>query len=435
LSGVTRLLFAPAALSAVEDYIFAFNLLKTIFGFVLGFWWIYSPILLFIGVYNIFELYNRTKYLLSQEWVLLEIKIPKDLHKSPKAAEQIFATLHGIYLPVKWYFRFFQGKVPDWFSLELAGVNGDVHFYIRTLKQYKSFVESQIYAQYPEAEIVESEDYLNTLPWPIPNDQYDLWGAEFILNKEDAYPIRTYPEFEEKSTSPDDVKRIDPLASVIESISTLTPGEVLGIQILIRPTGDAWVKKGMELVDKLMGKTSPASSEKNIIGDIIHGIDSFIFGPTEAVEQKRPEEKRKDLSPGTQEVLKAMEKSFLKLGYETGIRFIYAAPKDRFLPSNISAVSGFFKQYSTSTLNGFKINANAMTVGRGLFKKNDTYIKKVRIYRRFRERSFLNLNKYFVLNVEELATIYHFPDRGVKAPFLPRIEAKKGEPPVGLPTA
>jgi hypothetical protein len=38
-----------------------------------------------------------------------------------------------------------------------------------------------------------------------------------------------------------------------------------------------------------------------------------------------------------------------------------------------------------------------------------------------------------ILNTEELATIYHFPTKMVEAPMVHRIEAKKGEPPAGLP--
>jgi len=69
---------------------------------------------------------------------------------------------------------------------------------------------------------------------------------------------------------------------------------------------------------------------------------------------------------------------------------------------------------------------------KGLFKKSREYRKKMFLFRNYATRK--KPLKEFVLNIEELATIYHFPDVGVRAPLLPRVEAKKGEPPVGLPT-
>ena len=41
----------------------------------------------------------------------------------------------------------------------------------------------------------------------------------------------------------------------------------------------------------------------------------------------------------------------------------------------------------------------------------------------------------FTLNIEELATIYHFPGGVVTTLSMPRVEAKKGGPPVNLPFA
>ena len=90
-------------------------------------------------------------------------------------------------------------------------------------------VQSQIYAQYPDSEITEvAEDYVNLLSASLPDDTNDLFGSEIILSKEDYYPIRTYPEFEEKSSGPDYVKRIDPLASLAEVLSSLEVGEFIG---------------------------------------------------------------------------------------------------------------------------------------------------------------------------------------------------------------
>lgn len=349
--------------------------------------------------------------------------------------EQIFAGLHGIYTGgVKWHEALFKGKMPDWFSLEIMGKGGETHFYIRTLSKYRNLVESQIYAQYPEAEIFEATDYTNDVPLHIPDQKHDLWGAELILNKEDAYPIRTYPDFEEKSASLGDVKRIDPLASLSELFSTLHPEEQIWIQMIVNPTGDDWIKRGQAVIDKIMGK-AVAPPAGNFVSDAIFAIDKAISGlgpaPAEGADKKEVKKEKVDLSPGKQDALKAIEKSFDKLGYEAGIRFIYLGYKDNFHQAHVAGVMGAFKQFASQNLNGFKPNPNTITAAKGLRKKSKILLRKQAIFQGFRERKMMPTR--YVLNTEELATIFHFPDVGVKSPLLPRVEAKKGEPPVGLP--
>src|SRR3989344_5925541 len=146
-------------------FVLILNSFKTVFSLLLSFWWVYLPILLFYIAYFSLLNYTSLKYRLSLEWVLLEVLIPKEVRKSPKAMEQVFAGLHGVYaIPVRWHQTVFKGKVPDWFSFEMVGRAGETHFYIRTFSKYRNLVESQIYAQYPTAEVIEAVDYINDTP-------------------------------------------------------------------------------------------------------------------------------------------------------------------------------------------------------------------------------------------------------------------------------
>ena len=201
----------------------------------LEYWWFIPPVALFFIFRGLQLDYVRTKYINSLKWILLEIKIPKEVVKTPKAMEQIFAGLHGTEGAPNFVEKWFKGEVPDWFSLEIIGKGGDVHFLIRTLENYRNLVEAQIYAQYPDAEIAEVEDYINILPKKIPSDDYDIWGTELLLTKEDAYPIRTYLYFFEAAK---EEERIDPLASLSEILSSLSSDEHIWIQILISATDD-----------------------------------------------------------------------------------------------------------------------------------------------------------------------------------------------------
>ena len=411
----------------VESITLTLDSLQIVYDLFIGFWWLYLPVLLFFAWIISLETHNRLKYLASLEWVLLEIRVPREVNKSPKGMEQVFAALFGIFLgPVRWQDKFFKGKVPEWFSFEIAGTGGEIHFYARTQTKYRNLVESQIYAQYPDAELKEAEDYLSVLPPFLPNDEYDLWGGEEILSKEDAYPIRTYPEFEEKGTGPDIVKRIDPVASLAETIATLEYKEYIVIQLLFRPMGDDWFKKGQVVVDKLMGKKP--KFKQDLLAKTVFGIDQLLGGASAKKEESKDKEQ---LSPGKQDVLKAVEHSFTKLGFEAGIRLAYIFPKNMFHITHLAALNGAFKQFASPALNSFKLNKLTTPPIRGFLYKQKAYRRKVFMYRKLRERLFVK--KPIILTTEELATVYHFPDVSVKSPLLPRVEAKKGEPPFGLP--
>src|SRR3990167_9570601 len=294
-----------------DQFSFILDTLYSAFFLFVAYWWVYLPILLFITLMGAYEFYTKLKYIKAIKWVLLEIRIPQDPGKSPKATEQIFASLHGtLPPPVKWRDKFLKGKMVDWVSLEIVGIGGEIHFYIRTQEQYKKLVQSQIYAQYPDSEITEVyEDYVNLLPPSLPNDTNDLFGSEMILSQEDYYPIRTYPEFEEKSSGPDYVKRVDPLASLAEVMSSLEAGEFLGVQLIIRPARESWVKKGQEEIDKLQGKKPKVGS--NLLSDLVFEIDKLIPGHLEvAKEDKKPEQAQ--LTSGKQEAIKAAERKMSK---------------------------------------------------------------------------------------------------------------------------
>jgi len=414
----------------LDSFLLILNTFKTVFSILISIWWLYLPVFLFLLSYLAVKNYTNLRYRLSLEWTLLEIKLPKENRKSPKAMEQIFAGLHGVYtIKTKWHKAFFNGEMLPWFSFEIIGKGGEIHFYIRTQTKYKNVVEAQVYGQYPEAEVVEVADYINDMPLYLPDDKYDLWGTELILNKEDAYPIRTYPEFEEKGAGPDDVKRIDPMASISELCSTLHAGEQIWLQIIGTPVGDDWIKKGQGVLDKLMGKEVVKSS--GFFSDMVFAVDKAITGIGSVPVEKKEEKKRIELSPGKQDIMKAMEKSWDKLGYQTGIRYLYLGPKDNFHQAHVAGINGAFRQFSSQNLNGFRSNKYTITHTKGLFKNSKLLMRKKAIYQAFRERKVM-LFKY-VLNTEELATIYHLPDMGVRAPLLPRVEAKRGEPPVGLP--
>ncbi|MEX2436934.1 MAG: hypothetical protein WD471_02115, partial [Candidatus Paceibacterota bacterium] len=356
------------------------------------YWWIIVLPFLIIILLDLWLFYKREKFKKGIAWSLIEIRIPKEIEKTPKAMEQIFASLQATYsfgiLPRdKWL----KGKVEGWTSFEIVGKAGRTHFLIRINEDYRDLLESAVYAQYPQAEISlvpEEEDYVNDFGSDIPNDEFDIFGTEFVLAREDAYPIRTYEYFEHAVK---EEKRIDPIANLTEIMSTLESYELVWIQLLVRPTSNSWIKKAQELVDELMGeKKKKKSGVFDIIGGLIGAILEFVINlfvgafeqPTWGDEKQEgdKDEKKKDISPGKRKIIEAIEEKMSKTGFETIIRFVYIDKKDDFSRSNISGVMGHFHQFSTQNLNSLRPNIATMPIARGLFKKKKILRKKRRLF-------------------------------------------------------
>ncbi len=395
-------------------------------------WWLIIPIILGSVLWERFRYYTLINFFKKMKWVTLEIRIPQIIEKTPKAMEQVFAALHASYVfNIKWTEKNFKGKSQEWYSIEMVGIAGGIYFYIRTSENHRNLVESAIYAQYPDAEISEVDDYVSNLPSIIPNKTYDLWGTDLILGRDDGFPIRTYPAFEEKK----DEALLDPMAGIAEVMSRLKEGEMILLQFLIRPTNDDWKKKAEETRDKVMGRKKPkkagfADDAKDLIG-------SFFKGPFAEVEFKKKDEKpmtenlMMGKTPGEKEIIEGIEKKMAKLAFDTRIRFIYIDRRESFSRGYISAVLGAFRQYDTRDMNYFRPDIDTMTKGKFPFKARKAEAKKRKIFKAYRYRMMGRKNS--IMNVEELATIFHFPAIAVKSPMLRRLSSRKGEPPAGLP--
>jgi len=406
--------------------------------------WLIVPFVLAYLAISLWKIYIVQEKIKSIDWVLLEIKNPNDIDKSPKVAEQMFAGLHGALIPLTWKEKFFKGNITKWFSLEIVGSSGGINFFIRTPQELRNLVEAQVFAQYPEAEIVEVEDYINNFPEIIPDEDYNLWGCEFKLVKDDVYPIVTYSEFEQAGTS-EDIKNIDPLASFTDVLSRLRSGENIWIQFLIQPTGpevnDNWRKEGEAIINKLMGRED--KKEASLVQSFVKSLDSGInsaFG-VEVKKEEKKDQKQQFLSASEDEIAKAINRSISKLGFRSGIRFGYIANKEVFSMSHVSGVMGAFKQFASQNLNAFK--PAKITGGRGwlpfffpsdkgFFSDNETDFKKKRHFRLLRDRG-LPLEKQFILNTEELATLFHLPSSYVQTPLIPRVQSKRSQSPSQLP--
>lgn len=419
------------------------QILRQIIGILGTIWWIVLPVILAVVLVKVWLSYIRGKYVAELDWILLQLTIPQEIVKTPLAMEQVFAILHSIQSKGSWWDRYVKGKVQEWFSFEIRSVGGRIFFYIYTPRKHRKLVESSIHAQYSEAEIQEVDDYVWDVPVSVPDEDYDLAGAEFILAKEDAYPIRTYNDFKFEVEEGKREANVDPLAGLIEALARLGEGEEFWLQIGIRPADDSWKKEGEKLIDELMGVKKEGGKNKSVLMEIlatetkgyIKGIPEAPFRVPE-FDTAAPEEKKesppKQLSPGKRDTIELVEKNISKVGFDTTVRAIYLARKEVFDRQTFGTVTGALRQFSTQNLNAFKSNSSASTSAKWPLKELKVRHRKRKLLYKYQHRG--KPDKSFVFNTEELATVFHFPSRVVTVPALPRLETRKSEPPPGLPT-
>lgn len=187
-----------------------------------------------------------------QTSVLLEIIPPRDIEASPLPMEYIFAGIAGIKSSPTATEEYIDGDYGEGFSLEIASIEGQVHMYIRCRKKTRSLVEAHFYGQYPSIELVEAADYTEMVPHTAPNADWNVWGTDFELVKDDLYPIRTYRNFEESVTG----KMLDPLAGIIEIMGKAGPAQHMWFQLIVGFEDESWYSKGRATVDDFIGKKS-----------------------------------------------------------------------------------------------------------------------------------------------------------------------------------
>ena len=384
--------------------------------------------------------YRRAAYWQGMGAILLEIKLPKDVFKSPAAMEIILGALHQTADESGWYFKYWKGQTRTWFSLELVSIGGEIHFYIWSRKKYKTSIENHFYSQYPGAEVYEVPDYASEYQYSPAT--HDLWAAEWKLSKPDPYPIKTYVDYG-MDKDPDEEYKVDPMASMLEFLGSTTAGHNVWFQILIRAhkkeksrplpwtTGgkpkvktkwsefawseeyDAWQEEAKKEIKEIIEKFKPAE------------------GPV-----RQPTE-------GEKETINALERSTSKYPFDVGIRTVYVAEKEVFNSGPyIGGIIGSFKQFGSQSGNGFE-PSGWMSYFNRPWKKwrgRDEKLKPFLIEEYKLRRYFFSphdskyyYSKPFVLNTEELATIYHLPGSTVATPTLKRVPSKKSEAPSNLP--
>jgi hypothetical protein len=319
---------------------------------------------------------------------LLLLQVPRTNDKKELAAEQMFASLHGLLSSQKQSTGFFSETSGEAISFEIAVINKRIGFYVWVPEYLKSYVEEQIYAQYPTVTVTEVDDHVH-----LSDKQFNnVLSSELKLTGNNALPIKTFQNFE-----------VDPLAAITATLAKFKDDEEAWVQLVIRPASNNWHKNSEKYVSSVRGN-------KSIMGpmDLINKI-LYPSPPSSGGTAK--------ISDSQQTRAAGAEAKAQKLAFEAVLRIMYRGNgTDQDARLRLQSIIASYKQFNTTYLNSFDHHR--------LSSNNSDILK-------FKQRA-ISKNS-LVFNIEEIATLFHLPHTSVETPYILWALSQTAEPPASLP--
>lgn len=309
---------------------------------------------------------NRKREENSIDSVLLSVALPRNNEIKIDAMEQLFSSIYSIKKGGYWQKFDIQPAI----SFEMVAKQEDIRFFVWAPKKLKDLVEKQINGSYPDAEIIEVDEY-NIF---TPNGHVAY--KSFQLGKSNFYPIKTFKDL-----------ATDPMGALTSALAKMGPGEAAAIQVLISPAESTWQKEGSKFI-------------------------------SDTKKQESDPEKAKFSVPA--KTLEAVEGKVSKPGFETSIRIIAVSGDEASAKSHVTNISSAFAQFN-GDLNNLK---SRKIYRKGAFMEDFLY--------RYQPMFNLMSNHPSVLNSEELATIFHFPNKQITTPHIYWLNSKTAPAPAQI---
>ncbi|MFH1832894.1 MAG: type IV secretion system DNA-binding domain-containing protein [Candidatus Levyibacteriota bacterium] len=339
-----------------------------------------GAIILVVGLYFFsrilflwYKYRNREKE--SLDSVLLQVALPRDNEIKIDAAEQLFSSLSSIRKGGRLSFL----KPQPHLSFEIVGMAGDIRFYVYVPNKLRDMVEKQINGAYSDAEITQVAEKEVSQKKYVMGGEYNIFSekgkvafASLRLKSSSYLPIKAYKDLP-----------VDPLSSITSVLAKMSEGEGAAIQILVSPSDSSWKKSGKSYLSK---------TKKN---------------------EANPETAKYSAD---QKELEAIENKISKPGFDMVARIVVSSSTMESAQAHLGNISGAFTQFSG--MNSFTKNRHFF---KGLFM-NDF------IYRYMPVRGQTN-----VLSSDELATIFHFPNKSITTPHIFWVTAKRAPAPAQIP--
>ena len=257
-------------------------------------------------------------------------------------------------------------------SFEIVAKKEDITFFVWMFQEHRDLVEKQIHGAYPDAEIQEVEEY------NIFSEEGKVAYKSFQLKKADYYPLKTYKDLP-----------TDALSALTSALAKMGEGEAAAIQLLISPAEGEWQSNGKKYI------SSTKKSEAN---------------PEEAAYKVSGKE------------LEAVENKVSRPGFEISLRVVVVSPQEEMAKMHLSNISTAFSQF----------NSEHNSLGSRTVRRKASFVEDF-VYRYMPKFNVMG-NRKSILNSEELATMFHFPNKLITTPHINWLNAKTAPAPAEIPS-
>jgi hypothetical protein len=214
--------------------------------------------------------------------------------------------------------------------------------------------------------------------------------TEMKLVAADPLPIKTFQSFE-----------VDPLAAITATLAKFDENEEAWIQLVVRPAHHKWHQRSERYAQGLRGKTSSSTT----------GMLSALWTPPEAKNETAK------LTDYEQLRASSAEEKSQKLAFETSVRIVYRGHAHNAQARlHMQSIIASYKQFNTTYLNGFEARRVSSELG---------------VVQAYRARAVQKIG--LIMNIEEVATLYHLPHTSVETPYILWASSQTAEPPANLP--
>ena len=341
-----------------------------------------------------------------------ESNMLQKLHEEIAKGETIFNAIGGLRAQ-RGFRQWFLGR-NDHFSFEIVANEKLISFYVAAARPMARYLEQQIQAYYPEAVMEEVEDY------NIFNSQGEIAAGYLKTKRSLIFPLKTYKKHD-----------TDPMNSIINVMSKLGKDEGMAIQYIVRSAKGSWHRKPSQVVREIhQGKSLSEALKISGISKAISSIGSLVEAAkprTEQEKQLKASQTSQKLSAMEEEMLKGIEEKNSKAGLDVNLRIIVSAGNKGKSAAYLDNMASVFSQYNYYQYgNSFK---NKIRRGKAasFFQISGHKLINDFIHRRFEPKIS------FLLNTEELTSLYHFPLKGAETPNILWLTAKLAHAPANIP--
>lgn len=306
------------------------------------------------------------------------------------------------------------------FSYEIIYKEGQVFFFIVTYRDLFPTINQTITSIYPDAEVVirEQKDYI-----AFQGTHSVVRTTSFRKDQDKYFPIKTYKYFEE-----------DPLTTFTNVFGGLKQTDVAVFQVVAKPLSHRYNKKAKKVASEYSkGKYNRGGSwllSWGLIGKLLAPLGWIVTNFVQNKPDQNPMgasggDSYKIFNQAEQEAQKMVGENAAQNAFEASMLVLVGSDSDEAAQNGIDSMLASTSVYTNEYCNNLDNNQ----ILEGMFRPFIRFLHKMAF--RFKLAGFVTRMSPY--SVDELTTLYHFPDVNYnKSPIIYWLGYKKVAPPSNL---